>query len=395
MKNMNRLFIAFISLIVLVTACKKEGPLPLYLSGIQPMLEARIINSEPVPPDSNRYIFKVNWTNPKFATDLSNAKFITQVDVVGNNFATPLTSTVLGSFADSMQAKSINSFLVARGYAFGATVPLEARLLASYSNNNDLKISNAVPFSFRTYKVPPRVTPPSSNRLYAVGDATNAWWNLPLMNNGIDYSASQQFIKVNETTYAAKMFLFGGKSYLLVPANNGSGWDLKYAAPTTGAGTALAGPFGHRPSSSLFDANFPSPADDGWYKMTFDFQTGFYTVVDSKDTPVPDSLYAIGDATAGGWDNSHGNNVLKSQYFSKLNSGIFERTIFLNAGASLKFISKITQWQPQFGKGDSDGKLGYNYGGGSDPGTIPIPAVSGNYRVQVDFLNMTYTLTKL
>jgi hypothetical protein len=128
--------------------------------------------------------------------------------------------------------------------------------------------------------------------------------------------------------------------------------------------------------------------------MIFDFQSGYYTVTDSKETPVPDSLYAIGDATAGGWDNSNGNTTLKSQYFTKLNSCIFERTINLNAGASLKFITKISQWQPQFGKGDVAGQLGYNYGGGSDPGTITIPPTSGLYKVQVNFLNMTYTLTK-
>jgi len=37
--------------------------------------------------------------------------------------------------------------------------------------------------------------------------------------------------------------------------------------------------------------------------------------------------------------------------------------------------------------------LGYNYGGGNDPGAISVPS-SGTYKIQVNFYTMTYTLTK-
>jgi hypothetical protein len=79
----------------------------------------------------------------------------------------------------------------------------------------------------------------------------------------------------------------------------------------------------------------------------------------------------------------------------RLNSSVFEKDLNLTGGGMLKFITKITQWQPQFGRGTGSNGLGYNYGGGSDPDVIIIPPASGMYRVRVDFYTMTYTLTKL
>ncbi len=392
MKNF-KFISAIIGLGILFSACTKEPPLPTYFSGRAPNISTRDTVLGPSASDSNKYIFRLRWDYPFMATDFKNVKFVSQLDLATGDFSNPLISTVLGSFSDSIQAKTINDFLLQKGIAFNTFVPMKVRVLASYSNNNDLHVSNEVALRFRTYKVPPKVTLPVAGDLFIVGDATNGGWNLPLP---AQYTASQKFIRVDETTWAAKMFLFGSKSYLMVPKNDGTGWDLKYASPNSGAANAsTSGPFGYRPSSASFNDNFPSPTEDGWYKITFDFQNGFYTLTDSKDTPVPDSLYAIGDGTAGGWDNSNENAALKGQYFTKLNSGVFERNLNLTAGLSLKFITKITQWQPQFGKSDVPGQLGYNYGGGSDPGTITIPPASGTYKVRVDFLNMTYTLTKL
>ncbi|MCU0388813.1 MAG: hypothetical protein MUE71_09430, partial [Chitinophagaceae bacterium] len=346
--------------------------------------------------DSNLYLLKLRWSQPNFSTDFSNAKFISEVDVETGDFSNPISSTVLGSFTDSFQAKVINAFLLDKGYPFDQYVKMKTRVIASYSNNNDRQVSNTQTFDFRVYKVPPQVTLPVSKRLFIVGDATMAWWNLPLVNNGINYGTSQEFMRIDETTYGGKIFLYGNKQYLLVPYNDGRGWDLKYAVQNTFApGLSAGGRFGHRPSSSTWDANFPSPADDGFYNMTYDFQNGFFTVTDERDKPVPDSLYAIGGGTQGGWDNSHGNTALKAQWMRRLNSSVFEKDLNLTGGGMLKFITKITQWQPQFGRGTGSNGLGYNYGGGSDPDVIIIPPASGMYRVRVDFYTMTYTLTKL
>lgn len=395
--TLNFLAAGVLALVTLLVSCTKEPPNFLYRSGNAPTLSITSVTElTPSASDSNLFLLRLRWTQPNLATSFENVKFITEVDLNSGDFSRPLSRTSFGAFTDSFQAKVLNAFLLSSGFAPRDVVDMKVRVIASYSNNNDRQVSNTRNFKFQVYRVPPQVTPPSTGRLFAVGDATNAWWNLPLTNGGVDFSTSQEFMQLDPTTYAGKMFLFGGKQYLLVPFNDGRGWDQKYAVQNTFApGLSAGGRFGHRPASSTWDANFPSPAEDGFYNLKFDFQTGFFTVTDERQRPVPDSLYAIGGGTTGGWDNSHSNTLLKGNALRRLNSSIFEGDIDLTGGGMLKFITKITQWQPQFGRGTGTNGLGFNYGGGSDPDVIIIPATSGRYRVRVDFYSMTYTLTRL
>ena len=79
-----------------------------------------------------------------------------------------------------------------------------------------------------------------------------------------------------------------------------------------------------------------------------------------------------------------------------LSSGVFEITMSFVPGKYFKFLDTNGQWQPQFG-GDSPtgGALGANYGGGNDPSAIPTPADAGDYKVQVNFITNTYTVTRI
>jgi hypothetical protein len=77
-----------------------------------------------------------------------------------------------------------------------------------------------------------------------------------------------------------------------------------------------------------------------------------------------------------------------------LSSGVFEITIALQPGLLYKFLDTNGQWQPQFGgTSATGGTLGSNYGGGNDPDAIPTPAVAGNYKIVVNFITGTYTVT--
>ncbi len=383
--------------IVFMMACNKEAPLSNYLNGNPVEITLNRTQITPAASDSDRASLVIRFNNPQFATALSNVKFVTQIDVRGNNFANPLTSMVIGARIDSIQNKRINDFLLRRGIAFGQLVDLQVRAIGSYANNNDQQLSQVVDLKFRTYRIPPQVTPPTTNKLFIVGDATDAWWNASLVNNGISYLASQELLRLDATNYAAKInFVPGpGKAYLLLPRSDDAGWDLKYAiAAGAPPSAAFGGRFGHRPTSSMWDVNFPAPPAGGWHTLRFDFQSGLYTVT-TTDAPVPDSLYAIGSATDGGWDNAVTNTNLRRQFLRRINSVQFEGNLNLKAGEMLKFITKVSRWQPQFGIGSSAGNLGFNYGSTGDPGVIVIPPQSGMYKVEVNFLDMTYKLTKL
>ncbi|NEW83465.1 MAG: SusF/SusE family outer membrane protein [Mariniphaga sp.] len=101
----------------------------------------------------------------------------------------------------------------------------------------------------------------------------------------------------------------------------------------------------------------------------------------------PNAIYALGDGTAAGWDNSAAVKLEQSS-----TPGIYIANLDLTAAKSMKFILALGQWQPQWGQvaGASAGTLGVNLGSGSDPDAITTPAAAGKYKVTVDLGKMTY-----
>ena len=102
-------------------------------------------------------------------------------------------------------------------------------------------------------------------------------------------------------------------------------------------------------------------------------------------------LYITGDGTPSSWTNTPPvqqkfTRVSKVEYFIIMN---------FTPGFYYKFLSTLTQWQPQYGgKVATGGDLGFNMGGGSDPDAIPTPAVAGSYKVTVNFKTGKYTVVK-
>ena len=120
------------------------------------------------------------------------------------------------------------------------------------------------------------------------------------------------------------------------------------------------------------------------------FKTGKF-LLELQSDPIVTQLYATGDATGSGWTNS----PPPSQMFTRVTNGLFRITLPFTSGKLYKFLSTLGAWQPQFGGTSSTGgALGANYGGSSDPAAIPTPALAGNYMIEVNFLNNTYTVVK-
>ncbi|WP_347218702.1 SusF/SusE family outer membrane protein [Chryseobacterium sp.] len=99
-------------------------------------------------------------------------------------------------------------------------------------------------------------------------------------------------------------------------------------------------------------------------------------------------LYLIGDATAGGWDNSATNAKLYPLQKSAT-AGVYSYTGYFAAGG-LKFIQTPGSWDTQYGLGASAGTL--LAGGGSSNISI---ATAGYYKLTVDVNALKYTLTSI
>ena len=376
MKLFNKIsgLIVIISLLTFV-ACDKTDVPATHQEGTASVLSSSSSNIAPLPADSNNTALTLSWTNPQYATDTTNYKFVIEIDSTGKNFAKPDTRTVVGKLTTSFIAKELNTLLLNRGYAFNVPVDMDVRLKASYGNNNELKLSNVLKIRMTPYKIPPKIALPASGRLFIVGSGTAGGdatgWNNPVP------VPSQEFSRLDETTWGGVFQLTGGKSYLLLPTNNNV-WDIKYGG--TGANN-LNNVDGD--NFKVGGSDLKTPAASGMYKIIFDFQQGKFTVTPYGGT-LASALFIVGDATPGGWDNPA--PALSTQTFTRVNSSLFELTIPLNAGKSYLFLPVAGSWNDKYGGMGANNTNNVNGDdfkfSGSD---MKAPAVAGTYKISVNF----------
>jgi len=372
MKKISNLLLFTLSLFAFAS-CDKVDDLPLYGKGNAVILTASAPTIAPAPADSNNVVLTYKWTYPNYSTDSSNIKYIIEIDSVGKNFAAAYRKEVMGKMSGTFIAKELNNFLLGRGYAFNVPVSLEARVISSYANNNERLVSNVIPLKVTPYKVPPRVALPTTGKLFIVGGATQGSWGNPVP------TPTQELARLNETTWGGVFQLNGGEQYLLLPLNGN--WDNKFSvASNQVAGLSAGGDFGF----NLPD-NFPGPAASGMYQIIVDFQTGKFKVTPYTGT-LPANLFMVGGATPGGWNNPV---PVPSQQLTRLNSSQWEITIALTAGEKYLFLPVNGSWAAKYGATDA-GAAGIGNGGAItlDGQDIPAPAVSGNYKILVNFATL-------
>ena len=109
--------------------------------------------------------------------------------------------------------------------------------------------------------------------------------------------------------------------------------------------------------------------------------------------PIPPTgaLYITGDGTPSSWTN----NPPSAQKATKVSKTLYYIVMNFVPGKYYKFLSTLTQWQPQYGGSSATGgDIGYNMGGGNDPDAIPTPSASGTYKVTLNFKTGKYTVEK-
>lgn len=383
MKMISRIMLLAGFAALLLAACNKVGDLPMYKTGLVPQLATynNVTAIAPEPKDSLSEVVTFNWTDPEYATDSSNVKYIIEMDSTGRGFAKAARKTIMSARSATFHAKEINDILLGWGFEFGKPYDVDIRIISSYANNNDQKISNTITLSMTPYKVPPRVPLPTSGKLYLVGDATDGSWSNPVP------TPTQEFARINETTFAGVFHLTGGKQYLMLP-ENGS-WDHKFAvADNSVAGLADGGEFGYD-----FGQNFPGPAADGVYKIVVDFQTGHFSVTKYTENNLPTDLFMVGDATPGGWSNPV---PVPSQQLTRLNAAEWELTVDLTGGKQYLLLPTNGSWDHKYSVDDNSisgladgGSFGYD-----KPQNFPGPAADGNYTLRVNFVTSSFTMTK-
>ncbi len=365
MKNIFRIFSIIISAAIIFAACKKTDSLPFYASGTAPVLTSDVSTFTPTPADSDNVALTFSWSNPGYASDSSSVKFIVQVDSSGGDFSNAQSRTISGALSTSFTAKEFNTMLLSLGFDFGISYSVDVRIISSYSNNNDQKISNVLTIQATPYVVPAKVLPPSTGTLYIVGSATAGSWGNPVP------VPAQQFTRIDSLNYEGTFYITGAQQYLLLPVNGD--WSHKYAvADNSVAGLNAGGEFGYDLSS-----NFPGPSATGMYKISVDFQHGVFTV-----TPVTifSQLFVPGDYQ--GWSPQ-----TAPALSSPNNDGNYEGYVNVPSGGSYEF--KITNEPDWNGTTYGDGGSGTLSTSG---GNIIFPG-AGYYKVNANTNDNTWSLT--
>ena len=314
---------------------------------------------------SNKAI-SFNWNESAYGTNVIN--YALQMDVAGNNFATPQvlkTGTTLNS---SITVNDLNSLAIAAGIIGGSSKSMEFRVVSYLGTTYATKMvtSNVVSVKLTTFTpVPPA--------LYIVGDATDGGWSNPVP------LPSQQFSRIDGVSYGIVVKLTAGKSYLLLPTNGD--WGHKYGGASATGGALLA-------DNAVPGSNTPAPATTGMYQIVVNFQTGTYTVTPFTNT-IPTALFIVGDATDGGWANPV---PTPSQQFTKIDGASFGAVVKLTTGKSYLFLPVNGDWSKKFGGASATG--GALLADGAVPGSnTPAPSATGYYQIIVNFQTNTYTVT--
>lgn len=379
MKSFLKYFLCSVIIITFIASCDKARDLPFYSNGTAASLSSSVTTIAAAPADSLNAAVTFSWTSPKYATDSANVKYILEIDSAGKDFSKAVSRTVTGALSTTFTAKELNTILLGFGFSFNVAYGIEARLISSYANNNEQLTSNTITLTATPYKIPPKVALPESGRLFIVGDASDFGWT---NDAAPPFPAERELTHISETVWEGifNMKGSGGYKFLEIQGN----WDIQYH-PSPG-GTPLSGSF----ILENADPAFQSP-EAGTYKIILDFQTGTYSLT-KLDNAAPTELYVTGDAVTPNWVNNPPDDLK----FNQISNGLFEITLPFVPGKQYKFLSSFGNWTPQFGgSSPTGGDLGANYGGGSDPSGIPTPDEAGNYKIQVNFLTNTYTVTKV
>jgi starch-binding outer membrane protein SusE/F len=358
------------------TACDKIEDLPFYGPGIDPVMNASATNIAPLPADSLKDVLTLDWSDPKYATDTNTVRFLVQIDSAGRNFAKASIREVIGKRTTTFTARDLNNIMLGFGFEFNKAYDLDVRVVSSYANNNERRNSNIVKIKATPYKIPPKVALPTTGKLYLVGDASEGGWSNPVP------VPTQEFTRIDETTFAGIFRMKGGKQYLILPLNGN--WDNKYSvANNTLPDLNKGGEFRFNASD-----NFPGPTADGEYKIVLDFQQGKFTVTPyTQQHGLPKELVIVGDATPKEWSNP----TDTTQYFKQLNSTTWEiASLQLTAGKKFLLLpTKSGSWDRKYGQGNT---VDFIEPQGPD---IPAPSATGNYKITVNFIDNSIKLVKL
>jgi hypothetical protein len=274
MKSLSKIFLLSSFLIVALWSCKKDENKIYFEGGTPPAFAASIKDSIPLSfAGKDNEAIRISWTNPNYrmTTGVSSqdVAYLIEIDTAGANFTSPnkkslAVSRDLGMTFTQNEFNDIllNQLVLKSGVKYN----IEMRVISTLGASKAVGLtSNVLKFAVTPYAIPPKVAPPTTGKLFIVGDATPGGWNNPVP------TPAQEFRQVSPTMYEITLPLVGDKNYLLLPLNGD--WGTKYGA--------MGGNNSNNVDGDDFRVNggdLKAPAASGTYKIVVDFQRGKFTL---------------------------------------------------------------------------------------------------------------------
>jgi hypothetical protein len=313
------------------------------------------------------------WTAADFSLkDLPKTTYRLQLDKAGNNFAKPTLLTITDGLSFQTTVKELNGKLLLMDLLPNVAAGIELRVGANIDNKLDEVWSPVVSLNVTPYTSQVTVKP-----IYLLGSGTSAGW---------DNTAALEMTYVKDSAWYEIITTLtpGADKYIKFISKLGA-WAPQWGTDATGL--PEGGPLVYRPDEATADPPaILAPAVASQYKIIADTANLTYRVYEYGD------IWLLGNATAAGWDNT------LALPMTKISEGKYFIVTNLTGAALWKIIDQRGAWAPQWGtdaNGTADGgPLVYRPDETvPDPAAIPSPATDGLYRIEVDIINLTYTVT--
>lgn len=380
MKNIFRILCVMAIATIFMPSCDKKSDLPTthYGNGQAVVLSSTATTIVPAAKDSSTEMFTLSWTNPHYATDSANQKFIIQMDTT-TNFTHPYLFVVNGSLSQSYTGSQVNTVLAAFGIAPGKTSKINVRVISSYANNNEQYLSNAMVITVSSYLVPITLTASPAGAL-TLSLANAASTALSLNWNSSPYGA-------DTINYAVQLDTVGGNFSNPQIIKCGTSLNTSFTNSDLNSAIIAAGVLGGTTKNIEF--RVVSYIGTDYTKQSGTSNTISMNI--STYVSIPADLYIVGDATPGGWNNPV---PTPSQQFTRIDAFSYGMIINLTAGGSYLFLPVNGSWDHKYGGTSATG--GTLLSDNAVPGSnTPAPMTSGLYEIIVNFQKNTYTITPL
>lgn len=357
---------------VFLAACTKVDELPRYEKGNAVELRASVTSIAPAPADSAKSVVDFTWSNPNYATDTSNYKFIVEIDSAGRGFSAPFKKEVKGTRNFSLTGRELNTILVNYGFALGSPHSLEVRVTSSYANNNEQYLSNVVKVNVTPYSDPSKLETTATTVSGTLATASEKALTLIWTPSFPGYAGAVTYVLQYDT--AGGSFANAGE---IAIGNNILTRDLTKGQVNE---TALESGIGFEKTGKV-DYRIKATTAQGAvaYSNVVSITVNTYTPIIRLYLP---GSYQAATGQGDNWTPGNAPEMirdLRPEVFNQL----YYAYIYLPAGAEFK-ITSGRSWDVNYGG------TGGNLVAGS-PDNLKVTN-AGVYRISVDLKNMKYDI---